>query len=512
MENLTRRYARLSLTSILITSVLTTIHHYYRLGLGTLGLGAMVIGLPIAMFLWFRNRKTRIALIGYALVSGWIIVGFGLVDGLWDSALKLFLGNFLLVQYGQYFSWDPVGNFPFEATGVLAAISSLFAAYYLYRFLQSALGEPDLAGKGRRASWIPAAAVLLLFIVSGTVVARRTISEGATVPEDGVIKIGVIVPTTGPTALLAESFLKAVQVAREDMRLRSTEYSYVLVIETSSITNPLQTKAAIQKLIADDGVSAIIGGISASGQIVKPYVTAAGIPHICVCSIISIGDGEYNFTMIGIPEADAAAWVEEAQKRNIKTIALLTMEHESIAGHTRALKAAAEEQGMRVVYETTFDVSATDFNQIVAEAVAANPDVYFVETANPALDIIGQELRDAGVRNISSFVTPSLSAKPELYEGAWYADTNLVDTGFRERFEAKYPDTQFAVHMMPFAYDAFNLLVQGFESPEGAVRYIQDIREFESAAGLVKKDPGSGTFEPTPAIWVIRNGEPELLY
>lgn len=510
MKNFTHTYARLSLISTLIISFLTTVHHYYRLGFSTLILSSILIGLPIALLLWFRKYKTPLPLIGYGLVSGWISISFGLIDGMWDSTLKLFLGNFLLVENGQYFSWNPVGDFLFEATGVLASVVSIFALYYLYRFFRSGLADLKAAGKIRNALWIPGIIIIVLVLASSAFLSQRTISAGATVPENGVVKIGVIIPTTGPTALLGDSFLKAITVAQQD--LKNTKYKYELVVEESSVSNPLQTKAAIQKLIKVDRANAIIGGISASGEIVKPYVTAAKIPHICVCSILSIGDGEYNFTAISTPAADAAGWVAEAEKRNIKTIAILTVAYPSIDGHVKAIKEAAQSKGMQVVYEKRFDGATTDFTQIIAEARATKPDVYFVESFSPTLELLGQQLRDAGVQNISAFVTPSISTKPELFEGAWYIDTNLVDTGFRERFQAKYPGTQFATHMMPFAYDAFNLLVQGFESEEGAVKYIQNIREYNSVAGKVTKKPESGAFEPTPAIWVIQNGKPELLY
>src|SRR5213592_923210 len=76
-----------------------------------------------------------------------------------------------------------------------------------------------------------------------------------------------------------------------------------------------------------------------------------------------------------------------------------------------------------------------------------------VEAFPPALDILGQQLKDSGVRNIASIVAPSVSQKPDLFEGVWYTDSNLTDPAFRARFEAKYPDTRFATHMMPYAYD-----------------------------------------------------------
>src|SRR4051794_24250159 len=122
-DRMTHRTARLSLFTALATSAATTFHHYYRMGFFTLLLGLVTIGLPLAAMLWFRRTRSSAALLAYTLVSGWIIVGFGLIDGMWKSTLKIFLGNFLLADYGQYFSWAPVGSFPFEASGILASIS-----------------------------------------------------------------------------------------------------------------------------------------------------------------------------------------------------------------------------------------------------------------------------------------------------------------------------------------------------------------------------------------------------
>jgi ABC-type branched-subunit amino acid transport system substrate-binding protein len=145
--------------------------------------------------------------------------------------------------------------------------------------------------------------------------------------------------------ILGSSFLKAVRLAKDD--LSGTKNEYELVIADTG-TNPVQTKAAIQKLIGVDKVEAIVGGISLPGQVVKPYAAYAKIPHLCVCSVSSIGDGEFNFTNIPLPEDEAVRWVEEARKRGIKTVALLTQDYPSIDGHVRALKEELTRGGIEI--------------------------------------------------------------------------------------------------------------------------------------------------------------------
>jgi len=91
------------------------------------------------------------------------------------------------------------------------------------------------------------------------------------------------------------------------------------------------------------------------------------------------------------------------------------------------------------------------------------------------------------------------------------AGRDLRDIGFRQRFEKQYPGTRFATHMMPYAYDDFNMIVQAFERGENPAVYIRNIATYAGTAGTLTKAPGSGTFQSKPAVWVIQNGKPALL-
>src|SRR3989441_115324 len=213
-----------------------------------------------------------------------------------------------------------------------------------------------------------------------------------------MIKIGAVVATRGPAALLGQSVLKAIQLARED--LKSTRHQYELAIE--EIPSPDKAEPAIKKLIKMDKVDALIVGLSMSGQIAKTYATAAKIPLFCICSVSSVGDELYTFTIMPLAEDEATQWVAEAKRRGIKRIARLTQDYPSIDNHVRALKAETEPAGIAFVYEDRFEASTADFRSRIAAARATSPDLYFVEGFNPALDILGQQLRESGVGNFRS--------------------------------------------------------------------------------------------------------------
>src|SRR5215471_4926764 len=116
-----------------------------------------------------------------------------------------------------------------------------------------------------------------------------------------MIKIGAVAATSGPVALLGRSFLKAIQLARDD--LQETMQQYELIIEEIPTTD--KADAAIEKLLRIDEVNALVVATSASAQIVKPYATAAKIPLFCVASIGSVGDEQYTFTTMPLAEDEA---------------------------------------------------------------------------------------------------------------------------------------------------------------------------------------------------------------
>jgi ABC-type branched-subunit amino acid transport system substrate-binding protein len=319
-----------------------------------------------------------------------------------------------------------------------------------------------------------------------------------------VIKIGAVVTTRGPAALLGSSFLKAIRLAQED--LKNTTHEYDLVVE--EIASPDQAEPAIRKLIQTDQVNALVVGFSISGQIVKPYAAAAKIPLFCICSVSSVGDQLYTFTIMPLAEDEAIRWVAEARRRGIKRIARLTQDYPSIENHVRALKEEGAKVGIEFVYEGRLEGTTTDFSTSIAAAKKTSPDVYFVEGFNPVLDLLGQQLRDAGVRNMASVVAFSISERPELFEGGWYTDS-YVSPEFKAQLDRRYPATRLATHMMPYAYDSLRILVQGFERGD-VLNYIRGMTEYDGTAGKITKKAGTGNFRSAPAVWVIRNGRPTL--
>jgi hypothetical protein len=94
--------ARRSLSSILLTAAAITVNHLYVLGFRALLLGAALAIVPIALLLWFRATRSAVAFGAYLLMNLWIVVGFGLLKGLWGIMLPLYAGTLLASHSSSY--------------------------------------------------------------------------------------------------------------------------------------------------------------------------------------------------------------------------------------------------------------------------------------------------------------------------------------------------------------------------------------------------------------------------
>jgi ABC-type branched-subunit amino acid transport system substrate-binding protein len=325
------------------------------------------------------------------------------------------------------------------------------------------------------------------------------------------IKIGVIAPLEGPSASLAQSFLEAARVSIDT--LGDTKNDYELVVEDGG-TTPQESQRAARRLVEEDKVAAIIGGISKVGEEVAPIATEAKVPQICVCSVPTIGDGQYNFTDIPLGEDEAEVWVAEAKSRGVRTIAVLAQSYKSIDIQVADMKAAAEKAGMKVVYEYRFPQGTTEFLKPMQAAGAKDPDVYFVSGYEPSLTAVGKQIRVAEKVHgrdleVASIVAIGASQNLATFDGAWYTDSNLPNDTVLAQFEKAYPNSEFITHMMPYAYDSVRMLVNGFETGD-VVNYLRNLTSYDGSNGPITREAGGGNFRSKPVAWVVKNGRPEV--
>jgi hypothetical protein len=135
-------HATLLRVSLVLTVALATITHLYeyRVGVQALVVGAVLLVLLTSLDLAYRHTGRRGLLIPYGLLAAFVILGFGVANGLWNHVVKLSLFH---LHNGQLPSllgglFPPATSAALEAVGALTFVTALLAAHHLIGLVRGA--------------------------------------------------------------------------------------------------------------------------------------------------------------------------------------------------------------------------------------------------------------------------------------------------------------------------------------------------------------------------------------
>ena len=132
--------AGLSLAGASAVVVLASVTHAYEFGYRAFIAGLILIALLCALNILYRRTRNKVFLVLYGLLNAWVIIGFGLFNGFWNHAFKLFLiflhNGSLPPFLAKFFMTQQTGGIFFEGVGMLTFVMSIFAANYGYKFIK----------------------------------------------------------------------------------------------------------------------------------------------------------------------------------------------------------------------------------------------------------------------------------------------------------------------------------------------------------------------------------------
>src|SRR3989338_1534497 len=305
----------------------------------------------------------------------------------------------------------------------------------------------------------------IVVVVLGAVLFQATRQTVVTVGEKPTITIGVIAPLSGDVAFLGEGVRNAAELALADLKTKDTKYQYKLVYEDDEF-KPAKTATAVQKLINVDQVSAVISVASAAGNVVNPIAESNKVVHFGIASDPAIAHGDYNFINWTPPKEEVDLFLEEANKRGIKRLAVFGQKISGITAVIQELKTQAVGSSLEIVFEDSSDFGEKDFRTTLLKARATEPDTYLLVMFSPELEILTKQMNEAGITEpITAIESFKLSDRPELFEGRWYVNAADPTTAFSAAYQTAYGHGPTIA--TPNAYDIIGLLVKAAESYAG---------------------------------------------
>ncbi len=354
----------------------------------------------------------------------------------------------------------------------------------------------------KKTIWAVVGIIIIAVII---LVATRNSNTSGSEP----IKIGAVLPLTGANAQVGEGLRNALLLAKKDY---SGPLKFDFIFEDSAL-DPKTALSAANKLIGIDKVDAIVDAYAPIGNAISPVAEKSKVPHFSIAFDPNIAKGEYNFIHFTPPSSISKTFIDELVRRNIGTVAVLRINNQGIQSVSDEFEKQIASTSIKVVADEVFQPGERDFRSHITALKQKNPQLYVLLSIPPELEIAMQQLKDMNVKNVSTMVYFELSPKRELFNGLWFAGTQLPQEGFVTEYETAYdrPIT-FAV---PNMYDIFNLIARAAENApvkdrEGIKDELLRIKDFKGVLGDLSVDP-QGIVISGSVLKIIKDGNIEIL-
>ncbi len=314
---------------------------------------------------------------------------------------------------------------------------------------------------------------LALLIIGIIVIASGCVSQ--TAGEKEPIKIGAILPLTGPAAFYGGYATEAVQLAEEDINAAGVINSRpVNIVVEDSESAPSKGVIAFQKLAAQN-VSVVLSMLSSVSVPVAEQADKARIPLITIVTTAkNITRGSpWVFRYYHTAESEAPALANYFYKIGKVKAAVIAINDEYGVSSTEEFSRAFSLAGGQIVAAEKFAPADTDFRTQLLKIKDAKPDaLYIVGFDHHAIAIVKQA-KELSIN--STLGTTSLIANPTTQAGLSESAKEVYGTAgafslpnytkaemFKEKYRKRFGKESSAYSA--YAYDAIMMLKDSIKS------------------------------------------------
>src|SRR5262245_9693119 len=305
--------------------------------------------------------------------------------------------------------------------------------------------------------------------------------------QPAAINIGVVVPLSGANAQFGINSRNGIELVADEINaaggIKALGGAKINLVVSDATSNPTTASTAVQRLIAQNDLTAILGAFASSLTLVISEVTArADIPFLTQAfadeitgrGLDSVFKVTATATVIGRAQVNYTLAIAEAAGSKIEKIAIMYEDTAYGIAQSRGLRRAAKDANIEVVMDEPYPLGITDANPLINKLRASGAQAVFpMSYLNDSLFIVRAMRRQrvtipviggsAGFvshnfeRGCDEFADDVLSISPTNYDLA----PGLTDP-YRKRFGYFMPEAAIT-HAV-----AFDVLMQAIERAKSA--------------------------------------------
>jgi branched-chain amino acid transport system substrate-binding protein len=346
------------------------------------------------------------------------------------------------------------------------------------------------------------------FLVAGLAGIAMSAAAITSSPAQEVVKVGLILPMTGPQASTGKQISAAVRLYMEQHGVIVAGKTIELIIKDDAAV-PDTTKRVAQELIVNDKVKFIAGfGVTPSAFAAAPLATQAKVPEVVMAAgTSSITEKSPYVVRTSFTLAQSSTIMADwAAKAGIKKVVTLVSDYGPGYDAEGSFKERFAKAGGQVVGELRVPLASPDFAPFLQRAHDAAPDAIFIfvpsgqggtlvrQFVERGLDKAGIKLIGTGdvmdddlVNGMGDAVLGTITA--HMYSAAHPSDANKAFVAAFQKANKFRPN-----FMAVGGYDGMHLIYEALKKTNGSTdgdALIAAMRgmAWESPRGPISIDP-----------------------
>lgn len=344
-------------------------------------------------------------------------------------------------------------------------------------------------------------------------------SAPALAAETGPVKIGVVLPITGPAAPYGQAAHQGMLLALEHQPTVLGRKVQMVLADNRS--DKIESSSATNRLIQRDQVAVIIGPLSSSTTMAAaPVAEKAGIPIVsgwATNPVVTKGK-KYVFRTCFVDPFQGAVGANFAlHDLKAKTAAvMIDISRDYSVGLAAFFQRAFKAGGGKILMKTMYSSGDQEFSAQLGAVKAQKPDVIYLPGYFPELPLIIRQAREMGINQ--PFVGGDAAQADEVLkiggpavEGL-YLSTHFDEAGatteagkrYSAAYRAKYgkaPDAMGAL-----GYDAYMIVLAAVEKagslrPDKIAAALSSIKGFPGVCGVTDMQ-GNDAVKPAVVLKV----------
>jgi len=339
---------------------------------------------------------------------------------------------------------------------------------------------------------------------------RTPVSENKT-PE---LKIGAVLPLTGPAAANTDYIKKGLDLAAEEVNARGAIRMSIKYEDSKN--SPTEGVSVFNRLVMMDKPPVIVSALSSVTKAIAPMAepnktviigTAVSLPGVTSPS-------SYVFRVY--PEANGVAGViaRFAREKYKSAVVIYINDDFGISG-AEVFRKDFEENGGKVLLREPYEMAQMDFRTQWGKIKKLNPECVWIIGYGPAYSMIIRQWKELGVKStllgdMTMGIPATLASVGGSSEGVVYVDGKM-DAAFASRFKSRYQID--ATSYSGYAYDLIMMAAKVAQEKDTTPGMIKDgLAGIKGYNGVM----GSITFLPNRdaslefCLMQIKNGKPTL--